>query len=47
MKLGPEEKDLARGYLLFGKDSISRQHLAEFLKTYLKTCQNIRTETWQ
>ena len=42
-KLGPEEADLARGDLLLGNDSISRQHLAEFLKTYLKTCQNIRT----
>ena len=46
-KLGREEADLARGDLLLGKDSIFRQHLAEFLKTYLKMDQNIRTESWQ
>ena len=46
-KLGREEADLARGDLLLGKDSICRQHLAEFLKTYLKMDQNIRTESWQ
>ena len=33
-KLGPKEDDLTRGDLLRGKDSISRQHVAEFLKTY-------------
>ena len=46
-KLGREEADLARGDLLLGKDSICRQHLAEFLKTCLKMDQNIRTESWQ
>ena len=39
MKLGPEEEDLARGDLLLGKDSISRQHPAEFFKTYLTQSQ--------
>ena len=46
-KLGLEEADLARGDLLLGKDSISREHLAVCLKTYLKTDQNIHTETWR
>ena len=46
-KLGPEEADLARGGLRLGKDRISSQHLAEFLKTYLKMGQNICTGTWR
>ena len=44
-KLGTEEADFARGDLLLGKYSICRQHLAQFLKTYLKMGQNIRTES--
>ena len=46
-KRGPEEADLARDDLLLGKDRISRQHLAEFLKTYLNAEQNIGTGTWR
>ena len=46
-KLGPKQADLGRGDLLLGKYSICGQHLAEFLKTYLKMGQNMRTESWR
>ena len=45
--MGLEEADLSRGDFLLGKDSISLQHLAEFLKTYLKMGHNIGTESWR
>ena len=41
-RLGPEEATLARGGPLLGKDRISVQHLAEYLKTSLEKAQNIR-----
>ena len=41
-RLGPEEAFLARGGTPLGKDRISDQHLAEYLKTSLEKAQNIR-----
>ena len=40
--LGPKEATLARGGPPLGKDRISGQHLAEYLKTSLEKAQNIR-----
>ena len=41
-RLGPEEATLAGSGPLLGKDRISVQHLAEYLKTSLEKAQNIR-----
>ena len=41
-RLGPEEAALAGGGPPLGKDRISGQHLAEYLKTSLEKAQNIR-----
>ena len=41
-RLGPKEATLARGGPPLGKDRISGQHLAEYLKTSLEKAQKIR-----
>ena len=42
VRLGPEEAALAGGGPPLGKDRISGQHLAEYLKTSFEKAQNIR-----
>ena len=42
VRLGPKEAALAGGGPPLGKDRISGQHLAEYLKTSLEKAQNIR-----